>query len=286
MARWNKLQTRGRVQDRRGTTTRLAGGIGTIGILVAIGFAALGEGDIALEILNQLQQQPQSQVQTGTQSAEFAGEDAYEQFASTVLGSNNDLWQQLFTDNNLQYSPPTLVLFRGATNSACGGAVSQVGPHYCPVDATIYLDETFFNELQSRFGAKGGDVAEAYVIAHEVGHHVQNLLGINEEVQAAKVNGSQDANKLSINLELQADCLAGLWANSISTAGVFEQDEILEAIDAAEAVGDDSIQEKTTGVVQTESWTHGSSQQRKDWFNRGYESGSFEQCNTFSQTSV
>lgn len=167
------------------------------------------------------------------------------------LGQNNDMWAQIFAENNRSYTP-TLVLFRQATTSSCGTATSQVGPHYCPLDQTIYLDETFFDELRNRFGAQGGDVAEAYVISHEVGHHAQNELGIMNQV-----NNTGD-NKASIQLELQADCFAGLWAHSIRDLGVFGPGEIREAMDAAATVGDDRIQERVTGYINPESWTHGS----------------------------
>jgi predicted metalloprotease len=154
-----------------------------------------------------------------------------------------------------------------------------VGPHYCPLDKTIYLDETFFEELKNRFGAEGGDVAEAYVIAHEVGHHAQNELGIMSQVQKAQQSSGNDANALSIKLELQADCFAGLWANSIKDQGVFEKGEIHEAMDAAAAVGDDRIQEKVIGYQNPESWTHGSSKERVEAFNKGYETGLLSSCN-------
>jgi predicted metalloprotease len=173
-----------------------------------------------------------------------------------------------------------LVLFRTATNSACGTATSQIGPHYCPLDSTIYLDETFFDELTNRLGATGGDVAEAYVIAHEVGHHVQNELGIMNRVQTQQQALPSQANELSVQLELQADCFAGLWAHSIRDIGVFETNEIREAMDAAAAVGDDRIQERTQGYVNPENWTHGSSDQRVEWFNKGYQTGELSACNS------
>ncbi len=172
------------------------------------------------------------------------------------------------------------MLFRTATQSGCGTATSDVGPHYCPADSTIYLDETFFEELQRRFGAEGGDVAEAYVISHEVGHHVQNELGIMDDIRSGS---SGAAREDSINLELQADCFAGVWANSVSQIGVIGPGEIKEAIDAAEAVGDDRIQKSVTGQVNPETWTHGSSVQRAQWFNAGYNTGKPADCDTFSQ---
>lgn len=268
MALWDKISSRGNVDDRRGLGPGIVGGgLGLTGIAIVIIFNLLSGGDV-VDILNQLEQ---TQVQSPItyNAKDFEGEDSYEVFASKVLGSANEMWSQIFIQNNLTYHPPVLVLFRGATNSSCGGADSRVGPHYCPLDQTIYLDETFFEELTKRFGAEGGDVAEAYVITHEVGHHIQQELNGLNEVKSAEE---------SIALELQADCFAGLWAHSIKDLGVFEQGEIKEAIDAAAAVGDDRIQAKTTGRVSPESWTHGSSEQRVNAFNTGYNSGSPASC--------
>lgn len=272
MALWDKITSRGNIEDRRGMRSSYAIGGGSLsvgGIALILLLNYLGGGDV-IDVLSQLEN---TQVQTQEISTQdFEGADAYEVFASTVLGSNNDMWSTVFATNNQTYVPPRLVLFRQITESSCGGASSEVGPHYCPNDQTIYLDETFFEELQKRFGAKGGDVAEAYVIAHEVGHHVQNLLGVMEQDYEAR------SNEASIQLELQADCYAGLWAYSIKDQGVFEGGEIREAIDAAASVGDDRIQQSTTGRQNPESWTHGSSQQRVEWFNRGYETGSPATC--------
>ncbi len=276
MADWGKLASRGNVEDRRSNRSVLAlggGGLGLTGIALVVLFTYLGGGDIG-DVANQLQN-IQVQEQYVDDTGAFAGDDAYEVFASTVLGSNDDMWAKVFASSNLSYTSPTLVLFRDMTESSCGGASSQVGPHYCPLDHTIYLDETFFDELQNRFGAGGADVAQAYVIAHEVGHHVQNQLGLLQNPGAF-----DDANTVSIKQELQADCFAGLWAYSIADLGVLEFGEIQEAMDAAAAVGDDHIQETTTGRVNPESWTHGSSQQRMEWFNRGYTTGKVSSCET------
>ena len=279
MARWNRLGTRGDVQDRRGTGLAI-GGLGGVGLIIALVVSLLGGGSGLDDILGQLEARA---PQTGAQPEEFQGQDDYEVFASTVLGSTDETWTAIFQESNLTYVLPTLVLFRGSTNSACGGANSAVGPHYCPLDETIYLDETFFDALVSRLGAEGGDVAEAYVIAHEVGHHVQKRLEIMSEVQTAQQQAAsqEEANELSVKLELQADCFAGVWANSIRDAGVFLPGEINEAIDAAEAVGDDRIQEAVQGQVNPESWTHGSAEQRADWFTTGFETGDPSACDTF-----
>ncbi len=267
MAQWDKILSRGNVEDRRSLGSTV-GGIGITGVLLLMGITyALGGNP--MDVLQTID--PQTLLNQGAQNtdtSEFEGKDSYEEFVSTVLGSNNFFWNETFTSLGKQYKEPKLVLFRGGTSSACGGASSAVGPHYCPSDEIIYLDETFFDELQNRFGATGGDVAEAYVLAHEVGHHVQGQLGDLE-------------NRDSIAIELQADCYAGMWAGSLSKHGIFEQGEINEAIDAARAVGDDTIQKRETGHVQPELWTHGSSQERVDAFNTGFESISFKACQKY-----
>jgi predicted metalloprotease len=267
MALWDKISTTGRVEDRRGSPMAIGGGLGIVGLGIVLLLNILGGGNVG-DVLNQLQD-VQLDPQTNYNAKDFEGVDSYELFTSKVLGSANDLWRGVFQKNNLTYTEPTLVLFRTATNSACGGADSRVGPHYCPYDETIYLDETFFNEINKRFGAQGGDVAEAYVIAHEVGHHVQNeLYGIKADI----------TNEESVAQELQADCLAGLWAYSLKDLGIFESGEITEAINEAAAVGDDRIQMKTEGRVNPETWTHGSSAERVASFTKGYESGLVSSC--------
>ena len=266
MADWGKILSRGNVTDRRGTGGLAGGGIVTLVLLMGATYLMGGN---PLDVLLQTDPAVFESVINPEDKSKFEGQDQYEVFVSTVLGSNNDYWRAAFAQEGNTYSEPALVLFRGQTTSACGGAASLVGPHYCPEDSTIYLDETFFKELTTRLGAEGGDVAEAYVIAHEVGHHVQNLLG--------RLNGP-NTNQASIATELQADCFAGLWAGSLKTSGIFADGEISEAIDAAAAVGDDSIQKKTQGDVQPETWTHGSSADRVSAFNTGYASDSLTSC--------
>ena len=282
MADWGKILSRGNVQDRRGLPLVGAGGLGVVGILAVIAFNVLTGANLnpatVEEALNQLDQLQQNNQQSSLQPEAFQGADDYEVFVSTVLGSNNDIWRQVFSKSDQVYTEPTLVLFRDATTSACGGATSQIGPHYCPVDQTIYIDETFFDVLQQQFGAQGGDVAEAYVIAHEVGHHVQQQLGITRQTQQQQQANPEQANQISIQVELQADCLAGIWANSISHLNVLGPNEINEAIDAAAAVGDDRIQHKAQGRTNPETWTHGSSEQRVEWFTKGYNTGDPGQC--------
>jgi uncharacterized protein len=282
MANWGKILSRGNVDDRRSMAPAAFGGLGLTGVALLLLFNVLAGGEINVtDVLNQLEN-VSVEKQTNTPKEAFEGEDSYEVFASTVLGSNNDMWASLFAKSQKTYTPPILVLFRTTTASSCGTATSQVGPHYCPLDKTIYLDETFFEELTNRFGAKGGDVAEAYVIAHEAAHHAQNELGIMDQVQGVRQENPEGSNELSVKLELQADCFAGLWANSIKDLEVFQPGEIAEAMDAAAAVGDDRIQEKVTGQVNSESWTHGSSQERMSWFNKGFETGSLAACDTFN----
>jgi predicted metalloprotease len=271
MAFWDKLSSRGNVEDRRGFSS-VGGGVSLVGIVLIIAVNYFTGGNIG-DVLYQIAGMPQS-TQTQKTTNQYDGTDSYEEFASTVLGSDNDAWTAIFAQQGRDYREPKLVLFRDYTDSECGGADARVGPHYCPLDETIYLDETFFDELTSKLGARGGDVAQAYVISHEVGHHVQNQLGLMDQV---------NDNDGSVRLELQADCYAGIWANSLRDKDIFEANEIQEAIDAAAAVGDDRIQEKAQGYVNPETWTHGSSEQRMKWFTAGYNSGTMEACDTFAR---
>ncbi len=218
--------------------------------------------------------------QTTEQPAEYQGQDAYEKFVSTVLGTSNDYWKKTITAEGKTFTEPRLVLFRDATKSGCGIATSQVGPHYCPADKTIYLDETFF-ALLSQLGGSNGDVAQAYVIAHEAGHNAQDQLGIMDKVQNDSTYQRTGENSLSVKLELQADCFAGLWANSLNNKNVFQPGDIDQAIKAAQAVGDDRIQQSTQGSINPETWTHGSSKERVDAFNKGYTTGKLSVCREY-----
>lgn len=268
MADWDKIGSSGSVDDRRGAPGGLVigGGVGVLGLLLLVGMNYLSGQSLLESVFQALNTTTTMPQQTGTPAK--APEDGYKQFASKVVGSTNDTWTQRFTDAGRTYAKPTLVLFRQATQSGCGVARSAVGPHYCPADRQIYLDETFFDELTRQFGAKGGDVAQGYVIAHEVGHHVQNQLN---------ALGAR-TNEESVRVELQADCYAGVWAHDVQGKGIFEPGEIGEAIDAAATVGDDRIQEKVEGRVTPENWTHGSSAERVKWFNVGYETGDMQKC--------
>jgi uncharacterized protein len=268
MADWDKIISDGNIEDRRGNSGGVAA-LGTVGTVIVLGimlFSGGGNPADVQQLINNLANSAGT-----TEQGEFVDKKNYKQFASKVIGSNNDVWKNEFKKEMIIYEEPRLVLFRQATQSGCGGATSDVGPHYCPQDSTIYLDETFFEELTLRFGAKGGQVAEAYVMAHEIGHHVQYLRGIFDKVNVRN-------NKESVKVELQADCYAGIWAGNLTGEGVIKADEIDQAIDAASAVGDDRIQKTTTGRVNPETWTHGSSAQRKASFLTGYNTKNVSSC--------
>ncbi len=217
------------------------------------------------------------------QGAPSAADDDLSAFISVVLADTEDAWTQLFRQEGRRYDKPTLVLFSGAVDSACGFAQSATGPFYCPADQQIYIDLSFYQDLRNKLGAPG-DFAQAYVIAHEVAHHVQTLLGISGEVQAERRRASQaESNALSVRLELQADCFAGVWAHVLNAQGdVIEDGDIDEALNAASAIGDDRLQGRGGGRVVPDSFTHGSSAQRVSWFRRGLDSGDTESCDTFS----
>jgi predicted metalloprotease len=202
------------------------------------------------------------------------------QFVSFVLDDVQNTWQQEFAQSNTPYHRTKLDIFDNPVRTGCGVADSRVGPFYCPVDQRVYIDLGFYRELKSRFGAPG-DFAQAYVLAHEIGHHVQHELGIDQKVRDAQEQDPSQANALSVRLELQADCFAGIWAHSTQQRNILEQGDVEEAINAAAAVGDDRLQKEATGRVSPESWTHGSSQQRVQWFQTGYESGDINRCDTF-----
>ena len=224
----------------------------------------------------------QSRIEQPASPAQPPGQDPMAQFVSVVLADTEDTWGALFRQAGAQYQNPKLVLFSGAVESACGFAQAAVGPFYCPADHNLYIDLDFYRDLRDRFHAPG-DFAQAYVIAHEVGHHVQNLIGISDRVRAAQERGSQQqANELSVRMELQADCLAGVWANHANRSRqILEQGDVEEALNAASQIGDDRMQKRARGYVSPESFTHGTAQQRVDWFRRGLESGDIEHCNTF-----
>jgi len=276
MVRWQGRRRSEHVEDRRGRGVGIAGGgIGLL-VLLLIGYC-LGVDPRALL-------QVAEQVQTTSQPAgppPTPGEDPAADFAATILGTTEEAWGDIFASRGATYEPPTLVLFTDVVRSGCGTASSQTGPFYCPLDQKLYLDLGFFNEL-ARLGGPG-DFAAAYVIGHEVGHHVQNLAGTASEVRSRQQQvGGAEANALSVALELQADCYAGVWAARANERGSFlEPGDVDEGLAAAAAIGDDRLQRNAGGAVQPESFTHGSSAQRQQWLNAGLESGEPESCDTF-----
>ena len=221
-----------------------------------------------------------------TQTQQIPADDSLAQFVGVVLKETEDTWNALFQQKGRDYQEPKLVLFNGRVQSACGIAGAAVGPFYCPADKQVYIDLSFYRSLKDRLGAPG-DFAQAYVIAHEVGHHVQNLLGISSQVQSAQQRSSQgEANELSVRLELQADFFAGVWAHHANKRGILDPGDIEEALNAASAIGDDRLQERSQGYVVPDAFTHGSSEQRYRWFKKGYDSGDPDQGNTFQTDNL
>lgn len=274
--KWIGRRGSSNVEDRRGMgggKIAIGGGIGSI-IVIAIVWLLGGD---PTQLLNQMQTQPQNVTNT-------AAEDSTAQFVSVVLADTEEIWASVFSEYGEEYREPTLVLFRGSVESACGLASSASGPFYCSSDEKIYIDLSFCDELRERFGAPG-DFAIAYVIAHEVGHHVQNLLGTLGKVNDQRGNVSEkQANKLTVRLELQADYYAGVWAyHAQNTLNILEEGDIAEAINAAAAVGDDRLQMQTQGQVVPDAFTHGTSEQRMEWFKKGYRSGRIEDGDTFNR---
>jgi predicted metalloprotease len=263
------------------------GGIGVVGLLVLLLIAwflglnpsALLQNTGPVNVPYTEQQQPPA--------PRTAGEDQQAEFVSTVLADTEDTWRPLFDEMGRQYQDPTLVLFTGAVDSACGFAQDAMGPFYCPLDEKVYIDLSFYDDLQNRFRAPG-DFAQAYVIAHEIGHHVQNLLGIAEQVMVLRQQvGEAEANDLSVRMELQADCFAGVWANHAHrTRHILEEGDVEEALNAASQIGDDRMQRRAQGYVVPESFTHGSSEQRARWFRQGLASGELGACDTFNADRV
>jgi predicted metalloprotease len=277
---WKGQRQSGNVEDRRGMSgggLAIGGGLGGIVLLVI----ALLLGADPRQLLEQSRGVDPA---TGTTTSRPSNpqEEELKQFSATVLASTEDVWSDILSQQGRSYSKPTLVLFTDVVRSACGEAGAAVGPFYCPGDQKLYLDLSFFNELQTRFRAPG-DFAQAYVIAHEVGHHVQNLLGTMNKVDSLRGRISEtDANRLSVRLELQADFLAGVWAHYAQQKGILEPGDIEEALGAASAVGDDRLQREGQGYVIPDSFTHGTSEQRIRWFRKGLETGDLRQGDTFN----
>ncbi|HEY7733560.1 MAG TPA: neutral zinc metallopeptidase [Nitrososphaera sp.] len=274
--RWREGRKSSNIEDRRGhrmPMKAVGGGIGGLIVLVLAVMLGVDPGTV----LND-----STLGGPGFDSASISEEDReLADFVSVVLADTEDTWSAIFAADNIDYREPTLVMFSGAVESACGFAQSAVGPFYCPADEKVYIDLSFYRDLKDRHGAPG-DFAQAYVIAHEVGHHVQNQLGIMEQVRRAQIGLDQvDANRLSVMQELQADCFAGVWGYSANQEGILEQGDVEEALNAASSIGDDRLQMESQGRVSPDSFTHGTSAQRVSWFNTGLENGDVESCDTF-----
>lgn len=279
--RWMGRQGSGNVEDRRGMGGPIALGGGIIGI-IALLFNFLTGGNVDPSQINLPGQTNQRAADPQTQ----AQDDQLAQFVSVVLKETEDVWNAEFAKQGSDYPEPKLVLFTGQVQSACGGASAASGPFYCPGDRKVYIDLSFYDDLRSRFGAPG-DFAMAYVVAHEVGHHIQTLMGTSQKMARLRGSVSQEEyNKHSVMMELQADFLAGVWAHHVQGKGLLEAGDVDEALRAANAIGDDRIQQQSQGHVSPESFTHGTSEQRMYWFTRGYKTGDLSQGDTFSDPSL
>ncbi|MBK8186234.1 MAG: zinc metallopeptidase [Cellvibrio sp.] len=293
---WKGGRRSDNVDDLRNSPMSAGGGMGLIGLvlrflpfllqtklgrrLLVVGVVVIGGAKLLGVDLLQFSNQPMTQSESHQNLSEADKELA--DFVSVVLANTEDVWTMIFQKNGAQYQKPRLVLFRNGVNSACGFAQSAMGPFYCPGDNKLYIDLSFYEDMKTQLGAPG-DFAQAYVIAHEVGHHVQNLIGISKKVREAESGLSKiEVNKLSVKQELQADCFAGVWGHyADKNFRLIEDGDLEEALTAASAIGDDNLQKKSQGTVRPESFTHGSAKQRVEWFKRGMETGSVESCDTF-----
>jgi uncharacterized protein len=279
--RWGGRRKSENMEDRRGVSGgQVAVGGGIIGVIILlINMFIGGDTSILNDISSPVQTQPGQTRELSARDEELG------EMVNAILVDTEDVWAKIFEENGMKYKYPKLVLFRDGVQTTCGGASSASGPFYCPLDQKVYMDLAFFDELQSRYGAKGGDFAVAYVIAHEIGHHVQTLLGTSQKVREMQQQLSEaEANKLSVALELQADFYAGIWAHyDQKMNNILEEGDIEEALSAANAVGDDAIQKRSQGHVVPDSFTHGTSQQRMYWFMKGFETGNLKQGDTFAE---
>lgn len=291
--RWQGRRESDNVEDRRGDSTGLSGGFGGGGFRVPRGkgglillVVVLVAGYYGVDLTPLLNgEAPMGQTQQHSQPANSAQDNQMAKFTSVILASTEDTWSQLFQKMGKQYQDPKLVLYRGATRTGCGTGQSVMGPFYCPADKTVYIDLSFYQEMKNKLGADG-DFAQGYVVAHEVGHHVQNLLGIEQKVRQMQQGASKaEQNRLSVKMELQADCFAGVWGHNMQNQQVLEAGDLEEALNAAQAIGDDRLQQQSQGRVIPDSFTHGTSEQRYTWFKRGFDSGNPSSCNTFASAN-
>ena len=278
--RWQDRRESNNVEDRRqqgGGGGIPIGGKGRLILLVVVMVAGYYGVD-----LSPLLSEPTTQSQPQRQEMSQPAKDPLARFTSVMLASTEDAWSEIFQQSGSRYQAPKLVLYRGATRTGCGQGQSVMGPFYCPADRTVYIDLSFYQEMRDKLGADG-DFAQGYVVAHEVGHHVQNLLGIERKMREQQQGLSRaEQNKLSVKLELQADCFAGVWGHYMQQEQVLEHGDLEEALNAAQAIGDDRLQQQSQGRVIPDSFTHGSSAQRYAWFKRGFDSGKPASCNTFA----
>ncbi|ADO47559.1 neutral zinc metallopeptidase [[Enterobacter] lignolyticus] len=284
--RWQGRRESDNVEDRRndsgapmmgGRGFRLPSGKGGIILLLVVVVA----GYYGVDLTGLLTGQPLTSP--ATQQSISPKDDEAAKFTSVILATTEDTWGQIFQKMGRQYQQPKLVMYRGATRTGCGTGQSVMGPFYCPADSTVYIDLSFYDDMKHKLGADG-DFAQGYVIAHEVGHHVQKLLGIEPKVRQMQQQASRaEVNRLSVRMELQADCFAGVWGHSMKQQGVLENGDLQEALNAAQAIGDDRLQQQSQGHVVPDSFTHGTSEQRYTWFKRGFDSGDPAQCNTFGK---
>lgn len=291
--RWQGRRESDNVEDRRGDSTGSSGGLGGGGFRVPRGkgglillVVVLVAGYYGVDLTPLLNgEAPVGQTQTQSQQANSPEDNQMAKFTSVILASTEDTWSQLFQKMGKQYQDPKLVLYRGATRTGCGTGQSVMGPFYCPADKTVYIDLSFYQEMKDKLGADG-DFAQGYVVAHEVGHHVQNLLGIEPKIRQMQQGASKaEQNRLSVKMELQADCFAGVWGHFMQNQQVLEQGDLEEALNAAQAIGDDRLQQQSQGRVIPDSFTHGTSEQRYTWFKRGFDSGNPNSCNTFASAN-
>ncbi|WP_145488944.1 KPN_02809 family neutral zinc metallopeptidase [Yersinia aleksiciae] len=284
--RWQGRRESDNVEDRRGDSSGGGGGFrpgGKGGIVILIVVLVAGYYGVDLTpLLNGSDPMSQTQTPPRSSSSVSAKDDQYAKFTSVILADTEDTWKPIFQKMGRTYQEPKLVMYRGATRTGCGTGQSVMGPFYCPADSTVYIDLSFYEEMKNKLGADG-DFAQAYVIAHEVGHHVQHLMGIDSKVRQQQQGATQaEANRLSVKMELQADCFAGVWGKAMDEQQVLEVGDLQEALNAAQAIGDDRLQQQSQGRVVPDSFTHGTSQQRYTWFKRGFDSGDPNSCNTFA----
>lgn len=284
--RWKGGRRSSNIEDRRGQRAApklLGGSIGTIAIVLL----AMYFGVDPAPLLDAVQSGGQVSSSGSQPTREQLENDPLADMVSVVVADTEDVWSEIFAEQGQRYAPPTLVMFTGATQSACGRGQAAMGPFYCPADKYAYIDLSFYDTMRNRFSAPG-DFAQAYVIAHEIGHHVQNLLGISGKVHSMKRQLSKaEGNAMSVRLELQADCLAGVWANRADRArNILEAGDVEEALNAASAIGDDTLQRQSQGTVVPESFTHGTAAQRQRWFRMGLETGDIDRCDTFNARNL